>query len=315
MAKNLFPIAGTGPNMKNVRIDTKALYNAFVNSRYGVPSYINHDYHRPFGWVIPSFLMVNEGVSRLYGWFFSPANREEAEDLQRRVSSYMKKAYAIDRYTENKFVSSLKCREKVESIRKIDTSLIAIGYNIVYEEFPELEKKVDKDGIIDVSIFNYLGRGVFEYKGKLLYPDRRFRRSCSLNNNLNSEFLEYFMKIDIADNKKKIALDLDTIGDMSTLCQSLEMDYWHGPKFNDDIMTIQDGVTKHVLREDSPVRHINGIASMEFRWSVNGEKKKVFECEELPSIEALGLGQEEYGQSTCMAYSRRMKNVSMWMVP
>lgn len=295
MATNLVPLAITGPNRKNVSISPQALYNIFLASRHGTPSYINHDYHRLFGWVNPSCMMVNGGTSILYGCLFRPANKEEEEDLKRRASDYMKKAYAVDRHAGDKFVSSLRCCEKVKDIRNIDTSLIAIGSNIVYEEFPELAEKVDKDGLIDTSILKYLGRGVFKYECKLLYPDRRFRRSCSLANNLNLEFLEYFMSIERADGKKKIALDPDIIGDMSTLRLSLEMDYWRGPKFNDDIMTIQDGVTKHALREGSLARDMNGIDSMEFRWSVNGEKKKVFECEELPSTETLGLGKEEYG--------------------
>lgn len=294
MAKNLFPLAGTGPNRKNVCIGTQTLYNIFLSSRHGTPSYINHDYHRLLGWMIPSCIIVNGGTSILYGCLFKPTNKEEQKDLERIASNYMQNVYAVSKHAEDNFLSSLKCCEKVKEIRNIDTSLIAIGSNIVYEEFPELAKKVDKDGLIDTSILKYLGEGVFEYEGKLLYPDKRFRRSCSWANNLNLEFLEYFMNIESPNNKRKIALDSDIIGDRSTLRLSLEMDYWHGPKFNDDIMLIQAGVTKYVLREDSPIRYMHGIDSMEFRWSENGEKKKVFECEELPSWGAPGLGQEEY---------------------
>lgn len=76
----------------------------------------------------------------------------------------------------------------------------------------------------------------------------------------------------------KIALDWDMIGYSPTFLETMEFEFWFGPKYNDDISNIPIGLTKHHC--DDFEREYYGISSTEFFWKDN-ENLKEFELEEL----------------------------------
>jgi hypothetical protein len=56
----------------------------------------------------------------------------------------------------------------------------------------------------------------------------------------------------------------------------IELEYWWGPKFNEDLSEINFGVTKHSADEDEQLFH--GISATEFWWHKQNEIK-TYECE------------------------------------
>ena len=294
MQSNLIVLTGSGVNRKNIVIPSGALFHGFENAKKGTPSFLNHDYHRLIGWVTPISLVINQGLSLLIGSTFFPETREECEIINDRAINYLSEHLYVDEEVKNSFLVSLKSRHNVEEVINIGTAIIAIGKNILRIEYPELFLNEDEDGLIGIDILKHEHGGIFSYKDILVFPNKKFRRSCSLRNNLNEEFLTYYSNIR-GNFSKKISIDDSIIGLKSSLTYAVELDFWWGPKFSKDIMTIEDGVTRHGADIESGLRNIIGIDYVDFRWSTNKEDKKVFECEEVVNIPSYGISEERYG--------------------
>ena len=90
------------------------------------------------------------------------------------------------------------------------------------------------------------------------------------------------------------------IGHPESARSQIELEYWHGPKYNDDIAMIPNGVAEHKSGERD--RYFSGIdrtqiwwKSPETRGGASRRKFRTFEIEELIEDESPGLGDGKYG--------------------
>ena len=300
MRCSLITLTGSRVNRKKIMVLPSALFNGFEGSRRGTPSMYNHDHHRPLGWMLPKALVFDSNNTRLMGQIVIPSSKAEVNEITELVYRYLNDQLIPDDIKKNNLLNLLsnKVKDSVK-IYNIGQATVALGDKIVRLEYPELFKNEDSDGLISCKHLQYIGSGVFKHKNILVFASRNFRRSCSIFNNFNEEFLHYYFNLN-GDFEKKIAIDDSTIGLPDSLLIPMELDYWWGPKFEDDIMNIPDGVTRHTAITHG-LNIILGIDFTDFRWYLNKEKKKVFECEEVLNIPSMGIGSDKYGCKYCHA--------------
>lgn len=137
----------------------------------------------------------------------------------------------------------------------------------------------------------------------MIFAHRFFRRSLSHRNKFNEYFLSSFDKT-VAKNSHlvpRLRLDPDIIGHPETVTNLLELEYWWGPHFNDDISLIPNGVTEHKASERT--RYFEGIDRTQIWWkspetrlnSSIEDRYRTFEIEELIENSSGGLPDEQYG--------------------
>jgi hypothetical protein len=167
---------------------------------------------------------------------------------------------------------------------------------VARRKFPSLFASRDDAGLISVRELKAVGPGVFEKDGLLLFAHRFFRRSLSHHNTLNDPFLARL--ITMSENEKlsvRIALDEDMIGLPGTLQRNIELQYWWGPHFSDELNSNPTPAqTRH--EADADEQFFNAVASTEFWWYSQNELR-TFECEELRplSFPSLGVSKEHFG--------------------
>lgn len=65
-------------NRKSMRMDTGALYDSMKDSfDVGMPLLINHDRHRPAGWVVPAAVYLEPGLTRVLAHVIEPETDED----------------------------------------------------------------------------------------------------------------------------------------------------------------------------------------------------------------------------------------------
>jgi hypothetical protein len=174
----------------------------------------------------------------------------------------------------------------------IDVGTIAyVDVGIAKRIAPKLFARQDKDGLVELDKLEVLEPGVFRQGELLFFAHPYFRRSQSRFNTLNFPFLDAFWTLR-HDQPKKIAIDEDLVGLASTYRRSIELSYWYGPHFKDDLYSNADNVTVHAASDAD--QFISGIARTEFWWY---EQKglKTFECEEVLDLPMFELGDDAYG--------------------
>lgn len=184
---------------------------------------------------------------------------------------------------------------------------------IAMELYPDLfirgEGLVDKDGLVDyrtlLDRMPQIQPGVFHDSDRdvLLFAHRMFRRSHSHCNKLNHYFLQSFHSAaeNSAQLRVRLMLDPDLIGHPASAQNLIELEYWHGSHYNDDIAAIPAGVAEHKADERS--RFYEGIDRTHVWWKnpeqrlVDEQYKKyrTFEVEELIENPSGGLSPDHYG--------------------
>lgn len=258
----------------------------WMKATEGVPMHVGHDMHRPIGAMIPFGLFFEPKLVRSLGLSLIPEDDEETKQIL-NFKKYSTIKNVKDEVEKNDGKLYNEVKEHINSdFKYIETGTLSI-YNadIVKRVFKELESFQDKDGLIKLKDINknftYKFQGVFLHNSLPLciYAHSFFRRSLSRHNNFHFIFLDELMSFQNNDDITiKLALDWDLIGYSPTFLQSMEYEYWFGPKYNDDISKIQRGLTKHNCSEFE--REYYGISTTEFFWKDN-ENLKEFELEEL----------------------------------
>ncbi len=260
----------------------------WMKATEGVPMHIGHDMHRPIGCMIPYALYFEPKLVRSIGLSLLPETDEESEQILH-----------LKRYSQAKHIKEDLDKNNGELFKILESSLsknhkyISAGTlaifdkNIVGAYFPELVilKNKDKAGLINVKDlekdFTYKYHGVFIHN-KLplcIYSHSYFRKSLSRHNNFHHLFLDEFMTHKNNDKVTlKLAIDWDMIGYAPDFLQTLEFEYWFGPKYDDDISKINPGLTKHICSDFE--KGYYEISSTEFYWK-NNKHLKEFELEEL----------------------------------
>ncbi len=258
----------------------------WMKATEGVPMHLGHDMHRPVGAMIPFGLYFEPKMVRSLGLSLIPENDNDskqildfknfshAKSIKDAIEKNNNKLYKqVENYIESKFIY-------------LETGTLSIlNESIVKRVFKELVELQDKDGLISLEDLNknftYQYQGVFFHNTLPLciYSHSFFRRSLSRHNNFHFIFLDELMSMENNENITiRIALDWDLIGYSPSFLESMEYEYWFGPKYTDDISNIKKGLTKHNCSEFE--RDYYGVSTTEFFWKENG-KLKEFELEEL----------------------------------
>lgn len=255
-------------NRHGFRFDVKELESMLRQSWRGSPSFVSHDFHRLAGWTNSLGLHIQSHEVRLLGNFSYPESDEESKVFDLAARSFLNQALGKIETENKEHLKSL-----VGHCLSADHFFVArecisiIDDDIAARMFPELfpTDETDKRSLIDVRKLKPLAPGIFEYKGLALFAHRYFRRSLSQINNLNDAFLGKFQAlIDNPNLEVRIALDPHSVGLPSTYRTPVELQYWWGPGFDDDLTKIPLGVTRHEASER--LRAFHGISHIEFWW-------------------------------------------------
>lgn len=261
----------------------------------GIPNFINHDMHRPFSWSRIHGLSIDNTKIGLFGEISIPETKIEKRLVHNLTQIYLRKTvFNITHEDKDKLKTLIGESVYSENIKFIRGECItAFDTNIALKKFPELfgDYENDKRSLVDLSTLDCIAPGVFLYNDLLVFAHRYFRRSLSPLNNLNTPLLKQLQTL--SSNKDldvKILLDPHSLGLPGSYLEPVELDYWWGPKFDDSLKDISNGVSTHATSKDESF--FNGISKTEFWWhEQNGIKS--LECEEtrdIPSAEMLELG-------------------------
>jgi hypothetical protein len=135
--------------------------------------------------------------------------------------------------------------------------------------------------LVDLSGLRAIGPGVFQFGELVLFAHPFLRRSMSRLNVLNTPLLDRLQLLSEKGVPVTIALDPDMVGLASSYHPYVELQYWRGPKFNDEVTTIPLGLTRHEASDQE--RYYHGISRTEFWW-YEQDMETTFEIEELRDI-------------------------------
>lgn len=300
MLKNLFVLNSDQINKHGSCFAISAMEDmVWDKSTQAVPMHLGHDMHRPIGCMVPFGLYFEPKIVRNLGLSLIPETDEENKQILdfKKFSAYSNIKEDID--SNNGALHDILKDNLSDNFKYLHSSTLAIVdegiVNKVFKKLSSLKVKDDLIPIKDLLIdFDYKFQGVFIHKTLPLciYADSFFRRSLSRHNCFHYNFLDKFMLF--KDNEEvvlKIAIDWDLIGYAPTLLQTMEFDYWFGPKYTDEIDKIEPGLTKHITNEFE--RNYYQLSSTEFFWKINKNLRE-FELEELKESEAPTL-QDFYG--------------------
>ncbi|MGX5683226.1 hypothetical protein ACWKWW_01595 [Chryseobacterium cucumeris] len=289
MKKSLSVLLSDQTSKYGTRFEVSAMEDLiWKHSEMGIPIHLSHDIHRPVGIMNPLGLYLESNLVRNLGICLIPeTDSEETDVLSFKKYSYIKRI--SDRVDNNKkSLFDQVAASIVDKIQFIDAGTLAIvNKGIVKRLFPDLYASSlnDKNNLIKLKDlqkeFDYKYQGIFIHKTLPLciYCHHYFRRSLSRYNNFHYIFLDELMSYrHNNDIEIKIALDWDMIGYGPDVLQSMEFEFWFGPKYDDDISNIDNGLTQHKTEEHERIYY--GISSTEFFWKSNKELKE-FELEEL----------------------------------
>ena len=294
MRNHLTVFNGDSVNRYGYKFTIESLVSAIKESySLGRPMFIGHDHHRLIGWTKPLCVYLEPKLARLAGLIQSP---ESAEDND--LVDYLYKTYRYELMQElvEPHIPKLKKLLGTNSIgdeKFLYASSAAVSSpGLAKRVFKEVFENTDKDGLIEVNKLCQIDNGVFESGELLIFASECFRRSISRHNTFNGELLDAIGKIDSSKISVKIKLDEDMVGLKSTYKRSIELAYWWGPKFNNDLSLISPGITRHEANEYQKL--YSGISRTEFWWHEQ-DGLKTLECEEVLDIPSYGLGADAFG--------------------
>jgi hypothetical protein len=167
---------------------------------------------------------------------------------------------------------------------------------------------VDKDGLVDYSALLARTRqvepGVFHEPRQdlLLFAHPYFRRSLSRANSLNAYVLRSFDAAAATSKAQaRLRLDPDLIGVPDSVSHVIELEYWGGPKFDEDLGKIPSGVTEH--KNDDPERIYSQIDKTQVWWKPPEDRRdaeggafqvRTLEVEELIDAPSPGLAADAF---------------------
>lgn len=279
----------------------------------GNPMHIQHDLHRPIGWSQVLGHLIDGAMVRTIGLLNQVETDEEKADLAKLGGEFWQYHHHVgqesfrDELSERVAPASLQgaTYHRLEAYAVARSGLAAELYPQLFDLTSEL---VDKDGLTDyralVTRMKRLQPGVFldPERGLVLFAHRFFRRSLSHLNKLNDYFLASFdMAAKESSLNPRLRLDPDLLGHAQTVLHLMEREYWHGPKFSDDVVSIPPGSSEHKASER--IRFFEGVDKTHFWWKKPEARDqggievgyRTFEVEELIENVSGGLLDERYG--------------------
>lgn len=264
----------------------------WLSYRKGNPSNVSHDIHRPIGWSSVSSLYVSHEMTYVLGKMYLPESESEHDEVMRARTSFLNNHIIerINQYSNSFYTELNKAGLLVQDGELFSNGIVLYGaQDIVYKAFPFLSKEIfDSDGLILLSElkkhFEYKGCGVFAAKKSdfslLLHP--YLRRSLSRFNNFNTGFIDKLLQSDSDVSPVRVRIEDSYIGYTPSYIDNVEFEFWFGPSYSDDIMSIPEGLTTYV--PDETERFYNPVCKTEFLWE-NKDGKRQFEMEEVAEDE------------------------------
>jgi hypothetical protein len=298
-------------NRYGMRFPLSTLVSALRQGLAGTPMFVSHDMHRPIGWSTARGIAVHAGVNYLVGVATFPTSDEERRGIEQSARGYL--AVRLGQ-VEPEHKTRLETvagghlsTEAAAFMSRECATLVQTG--IAKALFPHLfpETENDKRGLIPLANLKSIGPGVYEVdNGVCVFAHRYMRRSASRWNNLNVPFLERFQRAAKEEEafEAKIALDPDAIGLADTFRQPIELEYWWGPKFSDNLAEIKTNITRHAATPRE--REFHRIERTEFWWYDQNELR-AFECEEILDGQTLGI---ETGDKYACRYAHSMVDLA-----
>lgn len=313
--------ATDGINRQNMLLPLKTLLESMEtmlatavewNFPYGMPLNLAHDLCRPIGWSEPRGIYIARDMARQLGMVNLPETDDEREQIATLCHDFSAwfQFRNVEPYSDR---IQAKVADYATAARRLWYCEAAGAYEpgLASKMFPEFFTSgphVDKDGLVD---FDHLTSrscqvqpGVFHEPERdvLLFAHRYIRRSLSLRNILNTYFLQSFSHAaGLGDVTARLRLDPDLIGHPESVHSRIELEYWHGPKFDDDIAAIPAGVAEHKNSDDD--RFYSRIDKTQIWWKEPETRPdagtlrqiRTFEIEELTEEESPGLAAGVYG--------------------
>lgn len=260
----------------------------------GQPMFLSHDRHRLNGWTRSLGLHLEPGLARLTGLCCLPETEAEGEQLKQQVYGFFGRMVAQG-VEPHRAALEAKLRPflRGDEVPQLTDAAALCGGGLAERAFPDVFAGRDKDGLVRLDALHAIAPGVYKRGGLLFYASSYLRRSLSRHNTLNDALLGRLQAlVNTPDLTVKVRLDPDLVGLAETYRTPLEFAFWWGPKFDDDLTAIPNGITQHGA--DDLQRMFSGVSKTEFWWhEQNG--LKTLECEELLDIPSLGVGSDVYG--------------------
>lgn len=284
-----------------------------AQSDFGMPSNIQHDASREFGWANILGHYIDGEMVRTLGYIEEPESATERAEIVTRTEFYWKQYHKketepyldelVDRLSQVPPDGLDFFRGEAVFARK--KGLAAQMYPSFFDAESEI---VDKDGLVFYkSLISHtveLMPGIFHDKKKdlILVAHRFFRRGQIHKNSLNSDFIDKFC--DTANQNPelnaRIRLDPDLLGHPGSVKKTIELEYWHGPKFCDDISKIPNGVAEH--KADNRTQKFEAVDRTQIWWKapetrwINGceSSYRTFEIEELVEDTSPGFEDNQF---------------------
>jgi hypothetical protein len=278
-------------NRKSMRMDTGALYDSMKDSfNVGMPLLISHDRHRPAGWVVPAAVYLEPGLTRVLAHVIEPETDEDYLQIKQRWKKYIASTiHHVPQESIARLNEFLGSNVLTGSEIPWDSGAHALrGAGLAQRAFPEIFEQMDKDGLVPFTALKMIRPGIFQIGNLCVFAHHFMRRSESPVNHFNEELLGtlHQMAQDSSVNVR-VRLDPDMVGLADTAAHTMELDYWYGPKFNEDLSLLQTGVTAHTA--DERQRYFHKISRTEFWWQRRTKETSaelILEAEELRDSES-----------------------------
>jgi hypothetical protein len=278
-------------NRKSMRMDTGALYDSMKNSfDAGMPLLISHDRHRPAGWVVPAAVYLEPGLTRVLAHVIEPETDADCSQIKERWKEFIASTiHGVPQESIARLKEILGSNVLTGTEIPWDSGAHALrGAGLAQRAFPGIFALMDKDGLVPFTALTMIRPGIFQLGDLCVFAHHFMRRSESPVNHFNEELLGtlHQMAQDSSVNVR-VRLDPDMVGLADTAAHTMELDYWYGPKFNEDLSSLQTGVTAHTADESQ--RHFHRISRTEFWWQRRTKETStelILEAEELRDSES-----------------------------
>lgn len=269
-------------NRKNHVFTLSALHESYSKSwKIGVPTNLNHDSTRPIGWTEFAGIYLEPGKAYLTNTTMLPETDDDRKALDKIRTIQTHQIYVEDHKEEIEKLKQMLGDNLTEGKSVAPISAVAFDDpGIVFRVFPELEELINDDGLIELRNLDPVQPGIYKRDKYLLFAHRYLRRSCSIVNSLNDDFLQRLQELPNQHSNLTIYihLDPDLIGLAGTESGELEYAYWWGPHFKDDLESIPLGVTKH--KNDTYDNLFSNLVFTDFGWYCQ-DGNKTLEIEEV----------------------------------
>lgn len=318
MKTHIAAMASDSVNLKNMRADTGSLYTA-IQSRFakGLPQLVSHDRHRLAGWTVPSALHFAPGLTRLLANVYEPETAEDKDVVLRFAARHASAEFAeIPDQSRHELEQLLGPKlSGNEATWNVGAHALRSA-GLARRCFPEIFALEDKDGLVAMENLEMIRPGVFRVGELCIFAHPFLRRSESVVNQFNAQLLDTLNGLkSVASVSVRVRLDPEMVGLAKTAPFPVELDYWYGPNFNDDLSAIASGVTIHGADEIQRVYH--QLSRTEFWWQRRkndslDRDEMILEAEELRDSES-GVAHDKfrcrYVHSVIDEESRRIEHL------